>query len=250
MTTGINIAHGVTLGAGIALGAPPTPPTIPILKLSLDGAGYSSGPWVDTVNSRSFTLYGGASYSSDGGGSIDFVPTSGQYAECTSSLSDLSTWTVEVWHYYSGTNTGVDPGSAGASIVTEVFPGVTGNINYSIGNDRAALSGTPNDLYSGFFNGAWRTTADGSTLTAGNWYQIVGTYDGSINKLYINNSLSSSVNYAGTCISGGSGIRLMRRWDNADYWGGKVAIVKIYKHAMDASGVTASWNANKARFGL
>ena len=42
----------------------------------------------------------------------------------------------------------------------------------------------------------------------------------------------------------------MRRWDNADYWGGKVAIVKIYKHAMDASGVTASWNANKARFGL
>ena len=81
MTTGINIAHGVTLGAGIALGAPPTPPTIPILKLSLDGAGYSSGPWVDTVNSRSFTLYGGASYSSDGGGSIDFVPTSGQYAE-------------------------------------------------------------------------------------------------------------------------------------------------------------------------
>ena len=40
------------------------------------------------------------------------------------------------------------------------------------------------------------------------------------------------------------------RWDNADYWGGRLSIVKIYEGDIGASGVTTSWNTNKARFGL
>ena len=51
-------------------------------------------------------------------------------------------------------------------------------------------------------------------------------------------------------ISSGAGIRLMSRWDNADYWGGKLAIVQVYENAMDASGVSADWSTNKTRFGL
>jgi hypothetical protein len=42
----------------------------------------------------------------------------------------------------------------------------------------------------------------------------------------------------------------MRRWDNADYWDGRLAIVKIYDGDIRASGVAGNWNANKARFGL
>lgn len=232
--SGIDIGPGITIGAG-------TPTPAPTLVLNLDAAGYTSGSWIDTVASRTFTLYGGVSYSGDGGGSLVFVPSSSQYAFCNSSLSNLSTWTVVAWHYYAGTNTGVAP-----CIITELFPSVTNNINYSIGSN---LTGSTN-LQAGFFNGAWQTTPSGYSLTSGNWYQIVGTYDGTDIKLYINNTLLYTTSYSGTPISGGSGIRLMRRWDDTDYWGGKLGIVQVYDGAMNATQVTTNWNTNKARFGL
>jgi hypothetical protein len=42
----------------------------------------------------------------------------------------------------------------------------------------------------------------------------------------------------------------MRRWDNPDYWGGKLAIVRIYTGALIESNIQANYNAEKARFGL
>ena len=59
-----------------------------------------------------------------------------------------------------------------------------------------------------------------------------------------------STSYSGTPTSSGHGIRLMRRWDNADYWGGKLGIVRIYNADIGASGITQNWTANKVRFGL
>ena len=43
----ISLGAGITLGAGIGLGSS-TP--APVLKLSLDAAGYTSGPWVDSLS--------------------------------------------------------------------------------------------------------------------------------------------------------------------------------------------------------
>ena len=42
----VTLEAGITVGAGIGLG--PVLPA-PVLKLSLDAAGYTSGPWVDSV---------------------------------------------------------------------------------------------------------------------------------------------------------------------------------------------------------
>ena len=45
----------------------------------------------------------------------------------------------------------------------------------------------------------------------------------------------------------------MRRWDrNApeDYWGGGLAILRIYSGAIGASDVSTNYAASKARFGL
>jgi hypothetical protein len=232
----LTIGAGITLGNGIIIEPAPT------LVLSLDAAGYTSGPWVDSISSRSFTLNGGVSYSSDGGGSLVFVPASSQYAECTSSLSDLNTWTVEAWHYYDETNSGGSP-----CIVTEVYPGITGQINYALGNQSDS---SPN-LQTGWWNGSsWQPTPQGYTLTAGNWYQIVGTYNGAQNSLYVNNTLVGQANATGTAISSQGGIRLMSRWDSNQYWGGKLAIVKIYQGAMTSNQINTNWNTNKARFGL
>jgi hypothetical protein len=206
--------------------------------LSLDAADYlGSGPWIDSVGAKSFTLNNSPTWSSSNGGYFDFVSTSAQSATCNTSLSDLSNWSVGVWHYYDGTNTGGNP-----CIVTEVYPGSVGQINYSLGDNNGGFS-------AGFFNGGWQVT-DGYSLTPNNWYYIVGTYDGTDVKLYINNTLVDSTNYTGTPISSQGGIELMKRWDYGDYWGGKLAKVDIYNEALDSNKISSIWNTNKSRFGL
>ena len=195
--------------------------------------------WIDSVANIPFILYNGVTLSGDGGNSMSFTSSSSQYAESTESLASLSKWTVEAWHYYDDTNTGGSP-----CVVTETFTG--GNINYTLGS---AAASSP-ELQAAFFNGGWQATPSGYTLTSGNWYQIVGTYDGDTVKLYVNNTLINQTSYTGTPASSGSGIRLMERWDSSDYWGGKLAIVKIYDGDIGQGGVTASWNTNKERFGL
>jgi hypothetical protein len=204
--------------------------------LSLDAADYSgSGPWIDSVGGKSFTLNNSPTWSSSNGGYFNFVSSSSQYAICNTSLSSMNTWTVGVWHYYTGTETGSAP-----CIVTETFIG--GGINYSLGKNNGGFS-------SGFFNGGWRVT-DGYSLTSGNWYYIVGTYDGSTIKLYVNNTLVDSTAYVGTPTTSGAGIRLMERWDLSDYWGGRLAIVDIFDTALDQTEITSIWDSTKTRFGF
>lgn len=100
----------------------------------------------------------------------------------------------------------------------------------------------------GWYGGSWNMSP--YTLTTNTWYQIVGTCDGTTTKLYVNNTQVGGVASTGTPTSSGAGIRLMERWDNPEFWGGNLAIVKIYQGALSQTGVTTSWNANKARFGL
>jgi hypothetical protein len=203
--------------------------------LSLDAADYSgSGDWIDSIGGKSFVLYNSPTWSSSNGGYFNFISASAQYAICNTSLPSMSTWTVGVWHYYTGTETGSAP-----CIVTETFVG--GGINYSLGNNNGGFS-------AGFFNGGWQVT-DGYSLIPNNWYYIVGTYDGSTIKLYVNDTLVDSTNYTGTPTSSGAGIRLMERWDLADYWGGGLATVDIYDVVLSQSEITSKWSATKTRFG-
>ena len=59
-----------------------------------------------------------------------------------------------------------------------------------------------------------------------------------------------STNYTGTPARSQGGIRLMRRWDNPDYWGGRLAIVNIYDGSLNATQISQNYNTNKSRFGL
>jgi hypothetical protein len=202
----------------------------------------SANTWYDSVANIPVILYNGVTLSSSGGNSLSFTTSSSQYGQSTTSLpTTLSTWTIEAWHYYDGTNSSGSP-----CIVSEVYPGTSSTINYALGsfNDN-----NPN-LQSGFYTGGWTQTPTGYTLTSGNWYQIVGTYDGYNSRLYVNNTVVTQAAGSNTPVSSDGGINIMKRWDNYDYWGGKLGIVKIYEGAMNALGVATSWNANKARFGL
>lgn len=213
---------------------------VPIL--SLDAGNPLSYPgtgntWTDTISGRTFTLFNNPSYGMGFGGILGFNAASAQYAQCNTSLPNLSTWTVGVWHFYTGNNVG-----SGMCLVTEVYPGSTSNINYSIGDNNGGFS-------SGFFDGGWRTSGNYS-LTPGNWYFVVGTYDGSVIRLYVNNNLVAGNLYTGSPISSQGGIRLMRRWDNPDYWDGLLGIVNIYDKALNSGQISTLWNSTKSRFGL
>jgi hypothetical protein len=206
--------------------------------LSLDAANYTSGNWVDSVGGKQFTLYNNPSWSSSNGGYFNFNSVSSQYAESNTSLPTLFNWSVGVWHYYDGTNSNGSP-----CIVTEVYPSA---INYVLGN---GTDSSPN-LQVGFYNGSFHNTPQGYQLTPGNWYYIVGTYDGSNINLYVNNTLIYTQNDVSVPISGNSGILLMKRWDYGQYWGGKLATVDIYDKAINQGHIDSIWNSTKSRFGL
>ena len=205
---------------------------------SYPGSGVT---WYDLAGSGlTTTLYNSPTYSSGNGGYLVFDPTALQYAQTSASLSTLTKWTIEVWHYYNGTYSGSLP-----CILTEVWSGTP--INFLLGT----LSGaTAPELQTGFYGSGFSVTPSGYTLPATGWYQIVGTFDGSTITLYVN-SISTRTNTTSEIpSSSGLGIRLMRRWDLGNYWGGYLAIVRIYNDALDQSQVAANYNSSKSRFGL
>jgi hypothetical protein len=121
-------------------------------------------------------------------------------------------------------------------------------LNFSIGTNNAPVN---LNLSVGFYDGTWRATT-GVVPQVGVWYQVVGTYDGSVVRQYVNGVASGgTVNYVGTPESGGE-VRLMRRWDSALTSGnltdGDLAIVKIYNGPISAEEVLNSYNTTYTRF--
>jgi hypothetical protein len=240
----ITIGPGIAIGSGISIGATSAAPAL-TPALSLDAGNPASYPgtgatWTDTVGSIPFTLVNSPTYNSANGGYIQFNPSSGQYGFSPTNLGTLANWSIEAWHYYDGTNT-----SAGPNIFTE-YQYAGGTINLGLG----CGGGADTDLQAWYYAPGFRTTAP-YTLTSGNWYQIVGTFDGTNLKLYVNNTLvQSATEPPGAAANSGIGYGLMTRWDPGGLWGGRLAILNLYNTDIGAGGVTTSWNANRTRFGL
>lgn len=225
----------------------PAPPYITTgLIYFLDAGNPSSYPgsgttWTDLMGSgKNMTLYGSPTYSSANGGYILFVPASSQYAETLSSFLTLLTFSVEVWHYYTGTNTGSFP-----CLVSEIWPGTTANLNIVFGN-------YPNTsaLYINYYiNPGWQSSA-GTVLTPNTWYHLVGIYSGTNLLIYVNGVNVVTTPNTQTPNSSTAGYRLMRRWDLGDYWGGRIGIFRMYNRALTASEVAQNFANARTRFGL
>ena len=218
--------------------------------LSLDAGNTASYPgtgtvWIDLVDGREFNLLGAPSsgvptyYPADGG-KIGFYAPAGHYAACTASLPTMNKFTLSIWHNWAGGNSGGSP-----CIISEIYPGNTGQINYLLGNSQG------DGLRGGYFNGGFQMSPR-FNLTANQWYHIVVTCDSTqVVKIYVNNTLISSTQTSGSQpISSDGGIHLMRRWDNAEFWDGYLAKVDIYNKALSQAQIDSIWNLNKSRFGL
>ena len=216
------------------------PPTLALnLEATASFLDSTTSPttWTDSVGGVPFTLYNGVGYNSGNGGYLTFQASSGRYAASTTGPA-LTSWAVETWTFWNGSNVGSNP-----CIISDIFQG---GINYAIGTlDQGGLQ-------AGHFNGGWHTTPGGYTLpTTNTWYHIVGTYNGSDVKLYVNGVCVAITHDPGiTPTKGTGGIHLMRRWDNPDYWGGRLSKVRIYSGEMGAAEVKLKFDASKSQFGL
>lgn len=217
------------------------------LVLYLDSGINSSYPtsgstWFDlTLNNHDATLINTPTYSSSFSGILQFDDASSEYATIPN-IGDLNQWTVEVWFRLTTSLTGKI-----SSLVSNEF-NLINKLNFSVGTNNQPTNA---NLTVGFFDGSWRNTT-GFVPATNTWYQVVGTYDGSVIRQYINGQASGgTLNYVGTPQSGGE-VRLMRRWDSpltsANLIDGDLAIVKIYNQALSSTDVLQSYNDNSSRF--
>jgi hypothetical protein len=191
-------------------------------------------------NNSNTTLFNSPTFSLSNIGILNFSDTSLQYG-LTPNLGNLSQWTVESWFKLDSLLTGKV-----TSIISNEYDG--SNLNFSIGTNNTP---TNSNLAVGFYNGAWRSTT-GFVPTTNVWYQVVGTYDGSTIRQYINGVASGgTLNYVGTPTSGG-GVRLMRRWDDtatsSNFVNGKLAIAYVYNRALSSTEVLQNYNSLSPRF--
>jgi hypothetical protein len=216
------------------------------LALCLDAANQRSYPgsgatWSDlTGNFRNSTLSNTPTYAT---GTLTFSTASLQYGTI-SNIGSLSNWTAEAWVKFNSTTT-----NQVSSVVGNQYNGLS-SLNFSIGTNNSPSS---YNICVGFYDGSWRNTT-GFAPVVDTWYQIVGTYDGSTIRQYVNGVANGgTLNYVGTPTSGGE-IRLMRRWDNVvsagNLFNGVLSIVRVYNKALSSAEVLQNYNATKTRFGL
>ena len=243
----LKIGTGITIGRGITIIPLPGPVTNNLV-LNLDALDYSGSgtTWPATVGPDA-TLYNGVAWTGSGPGYFTFTPASSQFAAAPN-IGDLANWTVECWFK----TTDNIAGYAFPALVTTVYQEEDGtlysNINY-------VLSTYPGNttLTNGYYNSNWSNTA-GFAPTIGEWYQMIGTFDGTTLKTYINGVEFASAAGNGASIANGAPIRIARRWDGDSSSGyfmpAEISVVRIYDTALNDRQVAQNFNALKSRFGI
>ena len=166
-----------------------------------------------------------------------------------------SAWTdafsFEVWHYVPSGADWEDESSFGTeSDATATAIIARGSYTGSIGLGRS-------DTQS--FRHVVRTDSElSSAIAAGlsfdTWYHIVGTWDGSTNRLYINGVLedSDTVVVSGTPDSGILKVGGNHAFggNNGGYAQGKTPIARMYSKKLEINEIKRNFNAQRSRFGV
>jgi len=94
-----------------------------------------------------------------------------------------------------------------------------------------------------------KTTAG---ITNGQWHHIVGSWDGSTKRIYVDGVDKASVSKSGalTTNSNGAAIGSFGGTSSGYYFGGDIAIVKIYNKGLSATEVKQNYNSHKNRFDI
>lgn len=237
-------------GLNFGTGAPPNIVTNGLV-LWLDAANRISYPesgvtWGDlSSQGNKGTLQNGVGYTASNGGAIDFDGTD-DYVTFSSNPSATNAITVEVWCKIDSSNltkTLVAFWVAGRDSAYRMignsasFSWVCATSNNSWYSAGTALSGSSN-------------LNDGS-----NWHHVVGTYDGSNNKIYVNNVLKQTGSaISGTVSTSGAHPFELGRPSissaNVANTKGLVPVVRVYNRALSADEISKNFTALRGRYGI
>jgi len=199
---------------------------------SYSGSGTS---WTDlSGNGNNGTLTNGPTYSSDNGGSLSFDGVN-DYVQ-TDLNTHYSQITLSAWAIRTDTN-------SFRSLIGKYrgdpaeYPAQTKSYELLFNNSagiRFHVNSIPIDY--------------NSSTTAGVWYNVVGTYDGTITRLYLNGEAVAS----GARTAGANSVpfRIGASPRGANYNNGNISQVSIYNRALTAAEISQNYNATRSRYGL
>jgi len=214
------------------------------LVLCLDAANPKSYPgsgttWTDlSGNGNNGTLSATSiGYDNTNGGSLTF-DGSDDYISFVSNPSLTNQITVEVWVQLSSTT----PNGTGWILGREN----SYRMIYSTGSFSWICATT---------NNGWYTT--GTAISAGSLspytqtYQVVGTYNGSNNRIYVNGELKTTgANISGNILATNTYYLMRSNSGNVDYGKGNLYSHKLYNRALTASEISQNFNALRSRYSI
>lgn len=151
---------------------------------------------------------------------------------------NLTSWSAEGWIILSSA-----PGSINSDILVERWTGGSNPISYSIGiNIDATAAGM---AQTGYYTGSAWITTKGPVLQVGILYQIVGTYDGTTLKLYVNGSMVSSITSSSHVTSNDGLIIGAGNQGSTYFFPGTVSSISLYNTALSASRIKAHYLAGR-----
>jgi hypothetical protein len=217
------------------------------LRLNLDAGVSSSYPgsgntWTDLSGNGNNITLSSTTYTSDAGGGI-ISSSSSSSATRSSALTNMNFsgggFTISVWIKHSGTvsTARVQRYFTMASSPLE-GPVLRHNSSYN-----QSLHGYIFDSTSNF-----RSIDLDSQIVTNTYYNCVFTYDGSVFRLYRNNSEVGTLSQTITLPTPGSSFSLFN--SGGEYFEGSMYIAHYYNRALTASEIQKNFNALRGRFGI
>lgn len=226
----------------------------PSITKSYPGSGTT---WFDlTERNNNATLINGVAYSSSNRGSFVFDGTN-DYATVPGTnglfLGNTSNGSVCCWGKTNNTNT---PFQTLVMWEDQVDANNLEPIRLCINGTSAANALTKPGFYLVNNSNTGIDLLSVSTIASSVYYYIVGTYNGTTIRLYINGVLDNQASFSGNFknpISGTSARWIIGRGEvpnNDRLLNGNIAQISVYNRALSASEILQNYNATKARFEL
>ena len=206
------------------------------LVFNIDAANLVSYPSVGTAaynltGSNILTLSNGLSYQSGYGGYFLSDGTDDGLTTPDASNLDLSTFTLEGWVWW---NQHKDY----ASLLVKGPGGSGGLFNY-------CFFFYAGNIVCGFGDGSSFYNVSINTPTTNTWHHIVGTYDGTTLKFYLDGVLATSSGIVATPYQNTSDLNVIQTAYPID---GRVANARVYNRALTATEVLQNYGATRGRF--
>ncbi|UCH70806.1 MAG: LamG domain-containing protein, partial [Candidatus Bathyarchaeota archaeon] len=212
------------------------------VDITVTDAGFLIGHWAMDDNASTTTVVDSSAY--------------GNHGTARQNTSVLhTTGIIDGALTFNGSTDYVDLSGLGSTLEVENISvsvwakpdSVTGPINWILGNGAQFRLGFGDDTVRFWIREQGRGSSNlvsGGSVSAGKWYHIVGTYDGTYQKLYVNGSLVASEQPGLDVLDNGSdNFAIGKAYKTSkEYFDGNVDDVRIFSRALSEEAINVLYN--------